>query len=75
MAKIKISNTDLVWLFTEKLHSFDECSSTASIAIVPTGNGWKAIANRKSSAGHPRCAERVEQLQRQLQKLYIFAKD
>jgi hypothetical protein len=75
MAKIKISNTDLVWLFTEKLHSFDECSSTASIAIVPTGNGWKAIANRKSRAGHPRCAERVEQLQRQLQKLYIFAKD
>jgi hypothetical protein len=75
MAKITISNTDLVWLFTEKLQSFDDCSSTASVAIIPIENGWKAIANKRSSVGYPRCAERVEQVQRQLQKLYILAKD
>jgi hypothetical protein len=75
MAKIEISNTDLVWLFTEKLQSFDDCSSTASVAIIPAGNGWKAIAGGKNSIRHPRCAERVEQIQRQLQKIYVLAKD
>ena len=75
MARIKISSTDLVWVFTEKLRSFNDCPSNASIAIVPAKNGWQAIANRKDSVGHPLCAKRIERLQTQLQKIYVLAED
>ena len=35
MAKIAISNADLVWIFTEKLKSFRDDAPAISIAIVP----------------------------------------
>jgi hypothetical protein len=40
MAKTKISSTDLIWIFREKLSSFDDCSPSTSIAIVPSSEGW-----------------------------------
>jgi hypothetical protein len=46
MAKIRISSTDLVWAFTEKLKSFENCGRVA-IAIIPAGRGWMAIASQK----------------------------
>jgi hypothetical protein len=73
MAKIKISSTDLVWAFTEKLRSFDDCANV-SIAVVPTADGWKAIASQKDMAAHPRCAKHVEQIQKQLREIYVLKK-
>jgi len=75
MAKTKISSADLVWVFTEKLRSFDDCAPTVSIAIVPSEDGWRAIASRKDSVGHPLCARRIEQIQKQLRSVYVLAKD
>jgi hypothetical protein len=46
MAKAKISNTDLVWIFTERLKSFPDCPPAVSIAIAPSEDGWTAIASR-----------------------------
>ena len=75
MAKAKISNADLVWVFTEKLKSFRDCAPAISVAIVADKNGWTAVASRNDRNHHPRCAERVEHVQRELREIYVLAKD
>jgi hypothetical protein len=75
MAKTKISNADLVWVFTEKLKSFRDCAPTVTVAIVPNKGGWTAIASRKDHNTHPGCAKRIEEVQRELREIYVLAKD
>ena len=75
MAKTRISNADLLWIFSERLRSFKECAAPISIAIVPNKGGWTAIASRRDRFTHPRCAKRIEQVHRELRELYILAKD
>ena len=75
MAKIKISTTDLVWVFTQKLRSFDECFPGTDLAIVPSKNGWTAVTGARGRAAYPRCARRIEQIQKQLREIYVLAKD
>ena len=75
MAKITISNADLVWIFTEKLKSFRDVAPAISIAIVPNKDGWTAIASRIDRNHQPRCAKRIEEVQKELRKIYILAKD
>ena len=41
MAKTRISSTDLLWIFREKLSSFDERFKVAPIAIVPSEDDWE----------------------------------
>jgi hypothetical protein len=73
MAKIAISNADLVWIFTEKLKSFRD--GAPAIAIVPNKGGWTALASRNDRNHHPRCAQHIEQVQRELREIYVLAKD
>ena len=75
MAKSKISNADLVWIFTEKLKSFRDGPLAISIAIVPNKGGWTAIASRHDRNHRARCAKRVEEVQRELREIYVLAKD
>jgi hypothetical protein len=75
MAKIKISTTDLVWIFTEKLRSFDECFPGTDIAIVPSKDGWTAVTGSRRRIEHPGYARRIEQIQKQLRAIYVLAKD
>jgi hypothetical protein len=75
MAKIKISTTDLVWVFTQKLRSFDECIPGTDIAIVPSKDGWTAVMGARRRAEYSRCVRRIEQIQKQLRKIYVLAKD
>jgi hypothetical protein len=79
LAKTKISSTDLIWIFREKLLSFDDCPRSISIAIVPSDEGWTAVTTQHVRKGHPNCVKRIEQLQKQLQKqlreVYVLAKD
>jgi hypothetical protein len=49
MAKTRISNADLVSVFTEKLKSFRDEALSISIAIVPTKDSWKSV--RRCRAG------------------------
>jgi hypothetical protein len=74
MAKIKISTTDLVWIFMEKMRSFDECLPGTDIAIVPSKNGWTAVTGVRGRRA-PRCARRIEQIQKELRKIYVLAED
>jgi hypothetical protein len=50
MAKSEISNGDLGWISTEKLKSFRDCAPAVSIAIVPTKDGWTAVASRNEQS-------------------------
>jgi hypothetical protein len=69
VVKTEISNADLVWVFTEKLKPIRDCAPTISIAIVPSQDGWTAIASRNDSNHHPRCAKRIEEAQRELREI------
>jgi hypothetical protein len=42
MAKAKISSTDLLWIFRERLSSFDDRFKVAPMAIVRDDHGWQA---------------------------------
>ena len=75
LAKAKISSTDLIWIFREKLSSFDDCSPEIPIAIVPTDRGWRAVTAPRDRTGRPHCVRRIEQIQKQLREVYILAKD
>jgi hypothetical protein len=75
MAKTKLSNADLVWIFTEKLKPYRDCAPAISIAIVPTKGGWTAIASRTDRNHYPRCAKRIKQFQSELREIYVLAKD
>ena len=75
MAKTKISSTDLIWIFREKLSSFDDCSPSTSIAIVPSSEGWTAVTTHRDRTGQPNCVRRIQQLQKQLREICVLAKD
>jgi hypothetical protein len=73
MAKIKISSTELVWIFHQRLEAFDDCPSEVPIAIVPDPDeGWMAVMSAQSRTHNPLCARRVEAIQKQLRKIYVL---
>jgi hypothetical protein len=53
MAKTKVSATELVWIFQQRLRSFDECSSGTYVAIVPTENGGQLLRAPREGANIP----------------------
>jgi hypothetical protein len=75
MAKTKISNADLVWIFTEKLKSFFEYDHVPSVAIVPTEKGWMVVTNARLRNSYPLQEKRIEQIQKQLRGIYVLAND
>jgi hypothetical protein len=75
VAKSRISNTDLIWIFRQKLKSFNDSSSTIPIAIVPSNQGWTALTPARHRAQYPRGIKRIEQVQAQLRKTYVLGDD
>jgi hypothetical protein len=75
LAKTRISSTDLIWIFRERLSSFRDCSPEIPIAIVPSDGGWKAVIASRDRTGRPHCVKRIEQIQKQLREVYVLAKD
>lgn len=75
MAKTRVSSTDLVWMFRERLSSFNDCSPSIPIAIVPSNAGWTAVTTSRYRASHPHSFKRIEQIQKQLRDVYVLAKD
>lgn len=75
MSKTKISSADLVWIFREKLLSFDDCSPSIAIAVVPSNSGWTAVTSERDRARRPNCVRRIELIQKQLREVYVLAKD
>jgi hypothetical protein len=68
-----MASADLIWIFHEELKEFEDCPNSMSIAIVPMSDvGWKALISPNQRAKHPRCARRVEALQKQLREMYVL---
>ena len=77
MAKKRISNSDLIWAFHEKLRKYDDFSQYGiSIGILHNGNGsWGVITERKLTKRKPDLAKRLSSIEKQLQKQYSLAAD
>jgi hypothetical protein len=71
--KKTVSNGDLTAIFFRKMRAYSECpKSGIPIAIVPVGRrkDWKAMTAPYVVRRHPLCAERVENVEKELQKIY-----
>jgi hypothetical protein len=75
VAKKTISNGDLAALFAERLRVFADCPAGVTIAVVPRPDGWQAMTSHHTRTKFPRCARRVEVIQKQLRQIYNLAKD
>ena len=75
MAKTKISSTDLLWIFREKLTSFGDRFKGAPIAIVPTEDGWEVVTSHRYRSAEPELAKRIAQIQTELRAVYRLAPD
>jgi hypothetical protein len=75
LAKKRISSTDLIWIFREKLSSFADCPKSIKLAIVPSDAGWTVVMTAADRKRLPDCAKRIEQIQKQLREVYVLAKD
>ena len=74
MAKKAISNTELIWLFHQKLKESEDCpGSGLSIAIVPTPDvGWTVLMNPRQQNKYPVCAKRVRAIEKQFREMYVL---
>ena len=75
LAKKRISSTDLIWIFREKLSTFADCPASIKIAIVPSEESWTVVMTARDRNRLPDCAKRIEQIQKQLREVYVLAKD
>ena len=77
MARKKISSTELVWLFHEKLKEFDDHPQHGiSVAIVPEDKGeWRAVTTRNVKTKRPLWAGRVQLVEKRLRKDFSLIAD
>ena len=75
LAKKRISSTDLIWIFREKLLTFADCPPSIKIAIVPSDESWTVVMTQYDRNRRPQCVKRIEQIQKQLREVYVLAKD
>ena len=74
MSKTKVSSTDLIWIFHEKLQTFDDHPQHGlPIAVVPMPDGgWRALSTHHIRKRRRPWAERIEAIEKQLQKTYVL---
>src|SRR6267142_3027665 len=72
MAKIRISSTELVWIFHQRLEAFYDCPPEVPIAIVPDNGSWMAVMSAKVRTRYPHWARRVEGIQKRLREIYVL---
>jgi hypothetical protein len=71
--KTTVSNGTLTAIFFRKMRAYSECSySGTPIAIVPVGRRteWKVLTAPYVVRRYPLCAKRVEEVEKELQKIY-----
>jgi hypothetical protein len=75
LPKKRISSTDLIWIFREKLSSFAECPESIKIAVVPSNEGWTVVMAPHERNRRPHCVKRIAEIQKQLREVYVLARD
>ena len=75
MARKRISSSDLIWMFHEKLGEYDDHPMTGvALAVIPSGNGdWTVAMQRRVPNRKPDMATRVTAIEKQLQKQFMMA--
>jgi hypothetical protein len=74
MAKKKISSTDLIWIFHERLKAFDDHPLHGiPIAIVPVPSaGWTALTPKNVQLHRPLWENRVRAIEKELWNNYVL---
>ena len=76
MGKTKVSSTDLIWMFHQRLLSFEDFPQQGqiSLAIVPTGKkGWtNVVGPRVRSSSATRWKTRIGTIERELQAAFAL---
>jgi len=75
MAKTKISSTDLLWIFRERLSFLDDRFKVAPMAIIPSKDGWEAVTSPRYRTAESQLAKRIEQIQAELRPVYRLPRD
>ncbi len=72
MAKKKISSTELIWIFHEKLKAFDDHPLHGiPIAIVPVPSaGWTAVTTNYTQQYQPLWENRIRAIEKELRNNY-----
>jgi hypothetical protein len=75
MARKRISSSDLIWIFHERLKEYDDHPFTGiALAVVPRGSGdWSVAMSRRMPKRKPDMATRIGAIEKQLQKQYTLA--
>jgi phage terminase Nu1 subunit (DNA packaging protein) len=71
--KKNVSNGELTAIFYRKMRTCSECPySGTPISIVPAGSRseWRVLTAPYVVRRYPLCAERVEEVEKELQKIY-----
>jgi ribosomal protein L34E len=75
--KKNVPNGELTAIFYRKMRTYSECPySGTPISIVPAGrrSERKVLTAPYVIRRYPRCAKRVEEVEKELQKIYALAK-
>ncbi len=77
MARKRISSTDLIWEFHQKLAEFNDYPLHGiSVAVVPDNKGeWRAITMRNVATKRPPWAGRLQSIEKRLRKEFLLIVD
>ena len=75
MARKRISSSDLVWMFHERLREYDDHPfHGVSLAVIPGSNGdWMVVTPAKVPKREPDLVVRIRKIERQLRQEYMLA--
>ena len=71
--KRTVSNSELTAIFFRKMRAYSDCPYTGTpIAIVPAGRrtAWKVVTAPYVINRYPKCAKCVQEVEKELQKIY-----
>jgi hypothetical protein len=77
MVRTRISSTELNWIVQAELERFDDWPSFGiDTAIVPDrDHGWVALMTPRDRKHRPEWIERIQVIQKRLQKVYVLVPD
>lgn len=75
MARKRISSSDLVWMFHERLKEYDDHPFHGiSVAVLPGRDGeWMVVTQHKLPMREPDMARRIRKIEKQLRQEYRLA--
>jgi hypothetical protein len=74
MARKKVSSSDLIWMFHQKLEEYsDHPFHGISLAIIRGGNGdWEVVTQKRLPKRDPDIASRIRAIEKGFRKQYTL---